>query len=130
MKYSNQIGILASLAVIISCFITWISIPHLSLSITGFDTTGTNFGKPGLVNFIMSSISLILFLIPAVWAKRSNLFFAGFNLAWAFRNYILITACHGGDCPEKKAGIWLLLAGSAILMLMAVSPDMKLKEKN
>jgi hypothetical protein len=129
MKYSNYIGVLAALTVIVSCFLTWITIPDLSISITGFDTSGTRFGKPGIINAVISSISLLLFLVPAVWAKRSNIFFAGFNLAWAFRNYILITTCHGGDCPEKQAGLLLLVGGSIVLMLMALFPDLKLKEK-
>lgn len=129
MKYSNQIGAVAAVAVIVSCFMTWISIPDLGIVVTGFRTEKTGFGMPGLINTFMSSISFVLFLLPKVWAKRSNLFFTGFNLAWAFRNMILVSTCHGGDCPVKQAGLYLLMAGSAIQMIMAVFPQVKLEEK-
>lgn len=85
---------------------------------------------PGIMNVFMSVISLVLFIIPRIWAKRANLFFAGFNLAWAFRNMILVSTCHGGECPEKHAGLYLLMVASSIQMLMAVFPDIKLEEKN
>lgn len=129
MKYSNQIGSLSALAVIVACFLVWITIPGLDLKITGFASEGTRFGKPGLVNCFMSGIALILFCIPRIWAKRANLFFAGFNLAWAIRNYILLTSCQGGECPKKQAGIYLLMGASIVLISMAVFPDFPLDEE-
>ncbi len=122
MKYSNQIGALSSLLVILSCFLTWVIIPVSEIPVTGFQTEGTGFGKPGIVNVFMSTISLVLFLIPRIWAKRANLFFAAFNLAWAFRNFILVSTCHGGDCPTRKAGLILLMAASLLQMVMAALP--------
>ena len=127
MKYSNQIGALAALLTIVSCFLTWITLPDLGITVTGFRSEGTNFGKPGLMNTIMSMIAFVMFLFPRVWAKRGNLFFTGFNLAWAVRNYILVTSCHGGECPLKSTGIYLLLITSGIQLLMAVFPDVKVK---
>lgn len=130
MKHSSKIGALASILVIVSCFLVWVTIPGTPIQVTGFSTEGTGFGKPGIVNSFMSVISLVLFLIPKIWAKRTNLFFAGFNLAWAFRNMILVSTCHGGDCPEKQAGLYLLMAASLIQMLMAVFPDIQLEKKS
>ncbi len=122
MKYSNQVGAAASLLVILSCFLTWVIIPGLNIYVTGFSTEGTGFGKPGIMNVFMSAIALVLFLVPKLWAKKTNLFFAGFNLAWAFRNYILVSTCHGGDCPSRQWGLYLLLGASLIQMVMAALP--------
>jgi hypothetical protein len=128
MKYANQIGAIAAIAVIASCFLPWIIIPDLQIQVSGFASEGTRFGKPGLINAIMSGIAFFLFLIPAVWAKRANLFFTGFNLAWAIRNYILLTICHGGDCPVKTTGLYLYLGATLLQLLMAVSPNLPLEK--
>jgi hypothetical protein len=128
MKYANQIGALAAVAVIASCFLPWIIIPDLQIKVSGFASEGTRFGKPGLMNAIMSGIAFFLFLIPAVWAKRANLFFTGFNLAWAIRNYILLTICHGGDCAVKTPGLYLYLGATIVQLLMAVFPNLPLDE--
>lgn len=129
MKYFNQLGALAALVVILSCFLTWISIPELGIRVSGFSSEGTRFGKPGLMNAIMSAIAFILFLVPAIWAKRANLFFTGFNMAWAIRNFILLTMCHGGDCPVKETGLYLFLGATVLQLIMAVFPYFPLEEK-
>jgi len=49
-------------------------------------------------------------------------------MAWTVRNYILLTRCYGGDCPEKEAGLYVLLAASALMLLMAFVPDISVKE--
>ncbi|MFT4022520.1 MAG: hypothetical protein QM664_01900 [Flavihumibacter sp.] len=130
MKYSSLIGVIAALAVIGSCTMWWIVIPDKNIHVSGFVSGGTRFGKPGLINAFMSGVALLLFVIPRVWAKRANLFFAAFNLAWAIRNYILLSSCHGGDCPEKQAGLYLLVAASALLLAMAMAlfPDLPVSQ--
>ncbi|ULQ53751.1 hypothetical protein [Flavihumibacter fluvii] len=130
MKYFNQIGAVAALTVILSCFLTWISLPELGIRVSGFVSEGTGFGKPGLMNAIMSGIAFILFLVPAVWAKRANLFFTGFNMAWAIRNYIVMTMCHGGDCPVKETGLYIFLGATILQIIMSVFPYLPLEEKN
>jgi len=122
MKYSNYIGIIAAFAVIIVCFMPWVYIPSIQTTITGMRADKTNFGHPGLMNIIFCIVAIALFIIPRVWAKRFNLFAGTFNLAWSFRNFLLITQCELGECPEKQAGIYLLLAFSAVLLLMTFVP--------
>lgn len=128
-RYFNQVGAIAALGVILSCWLTWITIPDLGIKVSGFVSEGTRFGKPGLMNVFMSAVAFIFFLVPRIWAKRANLFFAGFNLAWGVRNYILITICHGGDCPEKQSGIYIYLGFCVLELIMAVFPHMPLEEK-
>lgn len=129
MKYSQRIGILASLAVMTVCFLPWSYIVSKHLLITGLSAEGTNFGKPGLFNFILCVVMLILFALPAVWAKRTNVFIGALNLAWAFRNYILVSACMMGECPEKKTGLYLLVLFAIVMQLMALLPKMPVKSK-
>lgn len=126
MKHASRWGALAAIAVIASCFMLWITVPDKQIAVGGFASGGTRFGKPGLVNAFMSGIALLLFLIPRVWAKRINLFFSAFNMAWAIRNYILLSTCRGGDCPHKEAGLYLLVAASVLLLAMALFPDLPL----
>ncbi len=91
-------------------------------------TGNTNLGKPGIMNLLMAVISVVCFIVPALWAKRLNLFICAFNLAWAVRNFLLVTQCQMGECPEKKAGIYAMLLLSALMMVMAMFPKVKLKE--
>ncbi len=129
MKYSSFIGVIAALAVIGSCFMWWVVIPDKNIHVSGFIANGTRFGKPGLVNVFMSGVALLLFIIPRIWAKRTNLFFAAFNLAWAIRNYILLSSCHGGDCPAKQAGLYFLVGASLLLLAMALFPDLPIRQE-
>lgn len=129
MKYSKWIGVAAAIAVLLVCYLPWVYVPSVKLEIAGMYASGKqNFGKPGLMNMILSAGAAILFLLPLVWAKRTNIFFCGFNVAWALRNYIVLSRCYGGDCPEKKIGLSLLVAAAAIMLLMSFLPDMQITE--
>ncbi len=130
MKHANKIGALVAVLVILSCFLTWITLPELGIRVTGFASEGTSFGKPGLVNCFMSGCAFILFLVPRIWAKRLILFFTGFNTAWAIRNFILLATCHGGECPQKQWGLYLLLGTSGLLLVISALNDLPLKEKS
>ncbi len=130
MKHSKWIGLLSAIAVIAVCYTTWIYVPSAQLAIGGVIASGKhNFGKPGLMNIFCSVGAIVWFLLPRIWAKRTNIFFCGFNMAWAIRNYILLTRCYGGDCPQKQTGLYLLMFASALMLLMALIPDMQLDEE-
>ncbi len=88
---------------------------------------GTTFGKPGIMNIVFSTVCLLFFAIPRIWAKRTNIFICVLNLAWSIRNYILVTSCFMGDCPEKKAGIFLLVLLAFIMLLMSFFPKLEIK---
>jgi hypothetical protein len=129
MKYSKWIGLTAVVTVLVVCYIPWVYVPSVKLEIAGMFSNGKqNFGRPGLMNMFCAVGAGIFFLLPQVWAKRTNIFFCGFNIAWAIRNYIMLSRCYGGDCPEKKIGLYLLVAASAIMLLMSFVPDVDLKE--
>jgi hypothetical protein len=129
MKFSKWVGLFAVLLLIFSAFQPWITIPARQLTITGLDTTGTNFGKPALMNIIISSIAAIFFIIPPLMAKRANVFVCTLNMAWAIRNFILLSICRTGECPEKQHGIYLLLVASLIMMAASLFPDVTIKQE-
>jgi hypothetical protein len=90
---------------------------------------GTSFGKPGLLNIAFAGLAIIFFSIEKIWAKRTNVFIATINFAWALRNFLLLSMCQSGDCPEKKSGLYLLLITSFIMMLMSFLPKIKVPEE-
>ncbi len=129
MKYSKWIGLAGVVLLIISCLLPWVVIESRNITATGLHTEGTSFGKPALMNLVMAFFASIFFIVPKVGAKRANLFFCAFNVAWAVRNYIIVSGCFAGECPVKKAGLYLLIISSIIMMIAAVFPDLKLKEE-
>jgi hypothetical protein len=124
MKYSNYIGITSAVGLIACCFIPWVYITSINTVLTGIDTGNTNFGRPGLIHIILSVFSIILFIIHKVWAKRANVFIVALNFAWAIRNFLLITHCELGECPQKRFGIYAIMILSFLLLLMGLFPKL------
>ena len=129
MRWMKWTGLAAVLLLIVSCFSTWVVIVSKNIVVSGVDATGTNFGKPGYFHVLFSFFFILFTLIPRVWAKRTNLLVTALNMAWAIRNYFIISACRGGDCPEKYTGIYLLLLASFLMLLSSLFPDIKLPEQ-
>ncbi len=128
MKYSQQIGMVLALSVIAACFMPWVFIESKSLMIDGFHAKGTNFGRPGLFVAYMSGLAFLLFLITKVWAKRINLFVSTFAFAWTVRNYLILSACFGGECPQKQVSLYLMVVLSAGMILMSLLPKMEIRK--
>jgi hypothetical protein len=127
MRYSNIIGILACLFIIVSCFMPWTFHPDLQKYFTGFYSEQNMYGKPGKLFLIFATISIFLFAIPKVWAKRTNWLMAALTIAYAVKTYFLFTSCYTGICPIKQIGIYLLLTSVAVMFLAALLPDVKVK---
>jgi hypothetical protein len=126
MKYSQTIGIVAALALMGACFLPWIYIPSLQHTYTGLYTGVTRFGRPGVLAIVLAAVSVLLFLIPRIWSKRLNVIVAAVGISWAARNYMLMTSCLMGECPEKKTGIFLVPLLALVVMLMTLLPKMAL----
>jgi len=123
------IGLLATVALVIACFFPWVFIESKNIAVSGVQSTGTNFGKPGYFHFFLAIFFIAFNFIPRIWAKRMNLLVGALNIAWAARNYFLISACSGGECPEKKAAFYVVLIASALMLAAALTPQVNLKEK-
>ena len=130
MKYSTSIGITAALLLVIACFLPWAYYPDLHLSFTGFFSQDNYYGKPGKLLVFFALVAILLFLVPRIWAKRFNILFTVLAFSFSVKTYMLFTACYKGICPEKKAGIFLILVATVIMVVAAVLPDLKLKEEN
>ncbi len=126
MRYMKWIGFAAGVLLIASCFTPWVFIGSRNLTISGIDATGTNFGKPGYFHFLCAFFFLLFNFIPKIWAKRSNLLVAALNIAWAIRNFFVIAACQGGECPEKKTGLYLVVAASLIMLIATFFPSIRM----
>ncbi len=129
MKHSQTIGIIAAILIITLCFFPWVYIASRQLTVTGFSAEGTNFGKPGLFTVILCGIMIVMFLVPRIWAKRTNVFIAALNLAWSFRNFLLVSSCMMGECPEKKPALFAILVLAMVVQLMALLPKLSLPAK-
>jgi hypothetical protein len=129
VKNSQWIGIAAALLLIGACFLPWAYFPDLQKDFTGFFSEKNTYGRPGKVFVFLSSIAIIFFLIPKIWAKRANIFVGALTIAFGIKCFLLFTACYKGICPEKKLGIFLVLIASAIMTLAAILPDVKLKDR-
>jgi hypothetical protein len=129
MKYSQYIGILACLVVLICSFLPWSIVVSEQITISGFDTTGTRFGKPGLFLNFFTGISLLFFIIPTIWAKRTNIFLGAVVFAWSVRNYILVSTCLMGECPVKQPALYVLVGASFVVMIMSLLPKINTSKK-
>jgi hypothetical protein len=130
MKYMKWVGLFAATTLIVACFLPWVVIESRNITVTGTETTGTRFGKPAYFHFAMTVFFLFFTLVSRVWAKRANLLIVALNLGWAIRNFFVITACQGGECPVKQIGIWLVLVSSVLMLISALFPDMEVREEN
>ena len=129
MKYLKWTGVLAALLLIVTCFIPWAYYADVKEHFTGFFSHDNNYGKPGKFFVSLGIIFLVLTFIPKVWARRVNLFIAALLVAYAIKTYILFTSCYKAYCPQKEAGIYLLLICTVIILIASVFPDMKIEEK-
>ncbi|OIQ96028.1 hypothetical protein GALL_220260 [mine drainage metagenome] len=131
MKYSQTIGIAAALLVIGICFLPWVEVPSLHLVLNGINGKVNNeltFGEQWKAHSFFCVLMIVFFLIPTVWAKRSNIFFAMLHLGWSIKNYILFSMCRSGECPEIKPALYLLLVLAIIIQLMTLLPKLEIKE--
>lgn len=125
MKYSQWIGILATLALCIACFFPWAYYPDINEHFTGFYTHENMYGRPGRFFLVMGAIAIILFALNKVWAKRANLLACALILAYAIRIFFLFVSCYRGICPEREAGMYIVLLAPVVMIVMAFLPRMK-----
>ena len=93
---------------------------------SGMNTAGTHYGRPGLMNLFFASLMAVMFLVQKLWSKRANLFLGALNIAWCIRNYIIVSACYAGDCPEKQPSVYGMVTVGALMLLMALLPKVKI----
>ena len=125
MKYSKWIGVVACVLLIAVCFMPWTYHADLQKNFTGFFSEKDAYGKPGKFIVFFCLVSFALLMVQKVWAQRVLLFVAGTLLAYSIKTYILYSSCYNAYCPEKKAGIFLLVACSVIIFAASLFSDIK-----
>ena len=129
LKFLHWLGICACIVLIVSCFLPWGYYGDINQTFTGFYSYGNQYGRPGKFLLPMGTLLLVFMLLPKVWAKRANLFIAALTLAYAVKNYILFGSCYNNYCPQRLFGIYLMMSAASVILLAAVFPNMKFKEK-
>lgn len=130
MKHSQLIGIGFCILLVLSCFSAWAFFPSINFEATGMNSDRLGYGKPGLMHIILSALSIILFAIPKIGAKRVNLFVTAINFAWAIRNFTIYSTCSGGECPVRKIGLFLCLIFVFGAFVMSMLPTTKIKRSD
>src|SRR5688500_10902280 len=130
MKYSQILGIIAAIVLMLSGLMNWAWYPDLKEYFTGFYSYNNQYGRPGRVLIVLCILATVLYVLPRVWAKRSNVFPRAIILAYAVQTFIAFSSCYNGICPQKQAGIWIMLTSAAIMMLAALLPDLKVRNTN
>jgi hypothetical protein len=133
MKINKWVGVLVCLAIMAVCFMPWTYHADVQKNFTGFFSEKDAYGSPGKYFIFFSTVSLLLILIPKLWAKRTHWFIPGIMVAYAIKTYILYTSCYNAYCPDKKAGIFLIVGLSLLMFAISLFPDVELsapKQKN
>ena len=130
MKYIKWVGLLAALLLVFICFIPWTYHADVGKNFTGFFSEKNTYGKPGVFFVFFGIVFIALTLIAKVWTGRINLFLSAIMVAYAFKTYILYTSCYNAYCPEKKAGIYLLVICNLMVLLAAVFPDIRINNRS
>jgi hypothetical protein len=133
MKHSQVVGFLLALVVLGTCFFPWVIIESKQLTISGFHTKGTNFGRPGLFIFFTAGLSLLFFLINKIWAKRLNVFITTFCFTWSVSKYLMLSAVLADDYimmnikPGEHGSTY---GGNPLACAVAISALTVLKEEH
>lgn len=133
MKYSQLIGILAAIAIIGVCYMPWVYVPSINVTLSGINgkvNEQLTFGRQVIPHTALNLLLILFFLIPKIWAKRTNLFIGFISLSWAIKNYIIFSMCRQTICPDKKAGLYLLIILAFIVQISTLLPKLTVKQKD
>lgn len=132
----HWIGLAACIMLVVSCFLPWTYYPNdpfmkeeAQRTFTGFYTFGNYYGKPGKFLTLIAGISLLLKILPRVWAKRTDLFVTAVGIAYSARIYVEYTGSYTGITPQVKYGLVIMLVSIFTVFIASLFPDMKLFDK-
>jgi hypothetical protein len=114
LKYAAVTGIAAALLLIVFCFLPWAYYPDLRENFTGFYSSHNYYGRPGRAFSFLAILSIVLFLIPKIWARWTNQLVGVILLSYAIKTYVLFSSCYNTICPEVKFALPGLLITSLL----------------
>lgn len=128
MKHSQTIGIIFCFALFYCTTQPLVIIESHKLIITGWQSNGTAFGKPGLFLTFFAALAALFFALPYLWAKRFNLAFAALLIAWSFRNLLILSNCPMGDCPQRQWALYACIVLSFGILIMTFLPKIEIPQ--
>ena len=128
LKLLKWAGLAACAVLVVACFLPWAYYADIDKTFTGLFSEKNAYGRPGKFLIFFAVVSALFILLKRVWAKRVHLFFAALTLGYAIKTYVMFTSCYNAYCPEKRIGIYLMMACCIVILLAAVFPDLKLKK--
>ena len=128
-KILQRVGLIACVALVVTCFMPWAFYADINETFTGFYSFQNQYGKPGKFLCLIAALAFALMMLPKIWAKRANLFVCALGVGYAVKTVILFTSCYNAYCPEKKAGIYLMLISTLLMLLSSAFPDLKIKKE-
>lgn len=128
-KILQRAGITACIILVVACFMPWAYYADIHETFTGFYSFQNQYGKPGKFLTLIAIIAFALMLLPKIWAKRANLFVCALGVGYAIKTYILFTSCYNAYCPEKKAGIFIMMLATMLMLISATFPDLKINNQ-
>lgn len=129
MGIKKWILIAVALVLMASLFFPWVIIESKNIVVSGMQAAGTTYGKPGLLTLLFAGIILVFSLVPRIWAHRICIFCSALNTGWALRNFLILSVCQGGECPQRQAAFYIYLFSSILLLIAVLVQDMKLKNE-
>lgn len=114
---------LSAVAIIAAAFFPWVTVPSQNLVITGMDAQ--KYGSPSLLHFFFTGVVIFFSLFRGRWAQMGSVLAAALNAAWAFRNFLLLSACVMGECPVVHLPLYTLIIFSPIMLIAALFPGRK-----
>jgi len=129
MKYSQTIGIILTAFLLFLTTQPLVIIESRHWVITGWKVAETNFGQPGKFMLYMGVMNIILFALPYIPAKRFNMVFAILNFSWTIRNFLILSACAMGECPQKQWPLYACVAVSFTILIMTFLPKIDVNKK-
>ena len=129
MKYSQTIGLMLTAFLLFLTTQPLVIIESRQWVITGWEVAETNFGQPGKFMLYMGVMNIILFALPYIPAKRFNMVFAILNFSWTIRNFLILSACAMGECPQKQWALYACILVSFAILIMTFLPKIEVNKK-
>ena len=124
---ARKIFLLATAVVLVVCvFFPWVIIQSKNIVVSGMHAEGTAYGKPGLLTLFFTALVVIFSLVPRVWAHRITIFSSALHTGWALRNFLLLSVCQGGECPQRQPFFYVYLVSSILLLVAVLMQEIKL----
>ena len=132
-KNIHYLAIVATLAIIATCFIPWVHYNNIDVTFNGYNVkkfaTGVYYGRAGIIITIFAAISLLFTLMQSMVAKRVNMFLCALLVAYTLRTYVIFTGSLFDGEVTKLAGIYLIVILSFVMVICSVFPYLKKEEK-